>query len=473
MIIRDFEVIKLLGQGSYGAVYLARRLSDNLTCALKVIDVRDLNKKQRKDTLNEIRLLGSIQHVNVMRYYQSFVDHGHLHIAMEYVDKGDLESDIKTRKLTSNFYDEEAIWKLFLQVALSMQVLHKENILHRDLKSANILLTSEGRTKLADFGVAKLLKSKDEMSKTRIGTPYYLSPEVWHSQEYNHKSDIWALGVLLYEIACLKYPYDAANVKDLAKKVVKGQYQKLPKQYSKELTQVIADMLVLEPAKRPSIDEVLAFAPIVKRLPALIRELGIDESCGTDLKASIPMPRRMSTLTYDITLVSIKLLANNSTSFNPPAMPVQPPAQEAPNAHNDELERDYQLFSARHKGKTASQLRIFDNPTMDPFLDSVKPFAPPPDSSVVQRTKQLASKLGVFALVDPARSRTKETEHNRKMIEGSLGKLGSSRIDIPPVDAENATADDGKEEDLDDASFAAAVENANPSTVNAGADEDA
>eukprot|EP00002_Diphylleia_rotans_P007028 TRINITY_DN164_c0_g1_i6.p1 TRINITY_DN164_c0_g1~~TRINITY_DN164_c0_g1_i6.p1 ORF type:complete len:111 (+),score=31.76 TRINITY_DN164_c0_g1_i6:315-647(+) len=110
---------------------------------------------------------------------------------------------------------------------------------------------------------------------------------------------------------------------------------------------------------------------------------------------------------------------------------------------------------------------------MDPFLDSVKPFAPPPDSSVVQRTKQLASKLGVFALVDPARSRTKETEHNRKMIEGSLGKLGSSRIDIPPVDAENATADDGKEEDLDDASFAAAVENANPSTVNAGADEDA
>lgn len=96
------------------------------------------------------------------------------------------------------------------------------NVMHRDLKNANILISSKGACKLADFNVSKVVNARDGMLRTQTGTPYYASPEVWKDKPYSFKSDIWSLGCVLYEMAALRPPFKATDMKGLYRKVVAG-----------------------------------------------------------------------------------------------------------------------------------------------------------------------------------------------------------------------------------------------------------
>lgn len=116
-----------------------------------------------------------------------------------------------------------------------MKHCHDRKVLHRDLKSGNIFLTSNGIVKLGDFGIAKVLSNTVEKAVTIVGTPYYLSPEIINNKPYSFKSDLWSLGVLLYEMCALKPPFNGANIHMLAMQIVRGQYQALPTHYSYDL----------------------------------------------------------------------------------------------------------------------------------------------------------------------------------------------------------------------------------------------
>ena len=105
---------------------------------------------------------------------------------------------------------------LFTQICLAIKHIHDRKILHRDLKSQNVFLTKQGIVKLGDFGIAKVLQSTVDHAKTIVGTPYYLSPEIIENKPYNFKSDIWSLGVLLYEMCALKPPFGGASLHILA-----------------------------------------------------------------------------------------------------------------------------------------------------------------------------------------------------------------------------------------------------------------
>lgn len=100
----------------------------------------------------------------------------------------------------------------FTQICLAIKHTHDKKILHRDLKSQNIFLTKRGILKLGDFGIARVLSNTKSRAKTVVGTPYYLSPEIIRNEGYSFKSDIWSLGVLLYEIAALQPPFNAASL---------------------------------------------------------------------------------------------------------------------------------------------------------------------------------------------------------------------------------------------------------------------
>lgn len=115
------------------------------------------------------------------------------------------------------------------------------NILHRDLKSANIFLTSKGEIKIGDLNVSKL--AKRGLLYTQTGTPYYASPEVWKDKPYDKMSDIWSLGCILYEMTTLKPPFRAENMEGLYKQVIKGIYDKISNHYSNDLREVIKAML--------------------------------------------------------------------------------------------------------------------------------------------------------------------------------------------------------------------------------------
>lgn len=98
-----------------------------------------------------------------------------------------------------------------MQICFAVKYLHDKNILHRDLKLSNIFISSNGDIKLGDFGIAKVLNNTDEFAKTIVGTPYYLSPEICQKKPYNHKSDIWSLGCVLYELMNLKHAFEGES----------------------------------------------------------------------------------------------------------------------------------------------------------------------------------------------------------------------------------------------------------------------
>lgn len=131
-------------------------------------------------------------------------------------------------------------------------------MLHRDLKSQNVFLTSKNTVKLGDFGIAKVLTCTLEKAKTIVGTPYYISPEIVQNKPYSFGSDIWSLGVILYELCALKPPFDATSISALGMKIVRGIYSPIPQQYSKDLKLLQSQLLNIDPIRRPNINKILS-----------------------------------------------------------------------------------------------------------------------------------------------------------------------------------------------------------------------
>ena len=140
--------------------------------------------------------------------------------------------------------------------------MHDLNVMHRDLKSANVFLNEDGSVKLGDMNVSKVA-SKEGLNFTQTGTPYYASPEVWRDEPYDIKSDIWSLGCVLYEMITLKPPFQASSMKGLFKRVCAGKIVRIPKTYSNDLWTVVKQMLHVNPKMRPDCTKILD-SPLIK-----------------------------------------------------------------------------------------------------------------------------------------------------------------------------------------------------------------
>jgi NIMA (never in mitosis gene a)-related kinase len=134
---------------------------------------------------------------------------------------------------------ENTILDLFTQICLGMKHVHDRKIIHRDLKGANVFLTKKGIVKIGDFGIAKVLSCTVQQARTMVGTPYYLSPEIVQSKPYNSKTDIWSMGVMLYELCALRPPFDAPSIHLLSMKIIRGVYNPIPACYSSEIKTLI------------------------------------------------------------------------------------------------------------------------------------------------------------------------------------------------------------------------------------------
>lgn len=138
-----------------------------------------------------------------------------------------------------------------------MKHVHDRKIIHRDLKCQNIFLTKTNTIKLGDFGIARVLTNTRENAKTMVGTPYYLSPEIIENKPYSFKSDMWSLGVVLYELCALKPPFNADSLHFLALKIVRGSYNPVPSHFSKDLKNLVGLLLQTDPNKRPTTNNIL------------------------------------------------------------------------------------------------------------------------------------------------------------------------------------------------------------------------
>ena len=250
-LIKDYKIIRILGKGSYASAYLVtKELSGiNKSYVIKQIPLEDLSPSEKEEVKTEAKLLSQIKSDFVVKYYESFEENNFLNIVMEYCELGDLEHLLKQRNnipLNDNF-----IWKLFIQIVIGLADLHNMKILHRDLKTSNIFLTKNYDVKIGDLGVAKKLSNND-FTKTVIGTPYYLSPEICKEKPYNEKSDIWALGCILYELCTFKHPFDSTNQAALINKILKENPKQIPYTFDYYFNEIIKKLLQKNMNKRPS-----------------------------------------------------------------------------------------------------------------------------------------------------------------------------------------------------------------------------
>lgn len=222
MSFKDFRVVENCGKGSFASVYKVIRKSDNKIYAMKRVKIGKMSKKEISDALNEIRFLASIRHKNVVGFLESFLgeylpnyllftvslikvsfdltenNETELCIVMEYCGCGDLLQKVERYKRRKQHIEENVIWRYLIQALKALQYLHEKGICHRDIKAANCFLAEDGSLKLGDMNVSKKLNRGH--CQTQIGTPYYMSPEIWNNRPYDASSDIWALGCMVYEV---------------------------------------------------------------------------------------------------------------------------------------------------------------------------------------------------------------------------------------------------------------------------------
>eukprot|EP00668_Euglena_longa_P015333 GGOE01019406.1.p1 GENE.GGOE01019406.1~~GGOE01019406.1.p1 ORF type:complete len:664 (-),score=157.08 GGOE01019406.1:631-2622(-) len=254
-----YEKVKVVGQGSFGAAVLVRNIDNGVLYISKEINVQTMSQKDRDAAQNEVEVLTRVKHPNIIQYVEHYNQGGVLHIVMEYADGGDLLGRVKAQKEDpqGRRFSEDQVMFWFIQMALGVKHMHDNKILHRDIKSANIFLTRENIVKIGDFGFGKIMANTLAQAKTLCGTPYYFSPELCMGKPYNNKSDVWALGCILAEMCILGHAYEAKNIKELMKRVIRGTYQAIPTIYSSELHRLIEKMLTKDQNTRPNIKSVL------------------------------------------------------------------------------------------------------------------------------------------------------------------------------------------------------------------------
>ena len=255
-MIREYQILEKIGKGTFGIVYKVKKYNDPFLYVIKQIPLNELTEEQIKQVNTEAKLLSLINSNFVVKYFESFIEKYELFIVMEYCDNGDLYHFLQEQQIKSTPLKEDLVWQIFIKITLGLTTIHKMKILHRDLKTLNIFLNKDMGIKIGDLGIAKQL-NQGSFANTLIGTPYYISPEMCEDKPYNQKSDVWALGCILYELCTFRHPFDATNQAALFLKILKNNPEPIFACYSSNLQKLVNQILEKNYEKRPSCLDIL------------------------------------------------------------------------------------------------------------------------------------------------------------------------------------------------------------------------
>jgi len=269
----DYQKIKEIGHGSFGRAYLVQASTvasklpaDRRWLVMKEIDLPQCqDEKARAHAEVEVKVLSSLKHPYIVRYWESFVresrDAHFLCIVMDFCEGGDLWQYIAHCRHRCQPVPETHVLRWFTQMCLALKYMHEKNVLHRDIKTQNVFLANKDGSevqcaKIADFGIAKVLGARG-LAQTLVGTPYYLSPEICKGETYSCPSDVWAVGVVLYELCALSMPFNAADVSILLNRIITAPLPRFPSTYSRDLGAISTDLFNRDPNRRPTAASIL------------------------------------------------------------------------------------------------------------------------------------------------------------------------------------------------------------------------
>eukprot|EP01059_Diplonema_ambulator_P025308 TRINITY_DN42354_c0_g1_i1.p1 TRINITY_DN42354_c0_g1~~TRINITY_DN42354_c0_g1_i1.p1 ORF type:complete len:426 (+),score=87.31 TRINITY_DN42354_c0_g1_i1:51-1328(+) len=262
-----YTYIRNVGAGSFGAAILVER--EGVQFIAKEMNIGKMSQKEREAVDSEVRILSALQHPNIIRY-EECVHAGHvIYIIMEFADGGDLYQKISSLKEPM---EESEVLYIFTQICLAVKHLHNRRILHRDLKSQNVFLTKNNIVKLGDFGLATALRHTWQQAHTLCGTPNYFSPELVAGRPYNNKTDIWAMGCILYELLAQRFAFAGNTLTEIMQNIQCDQPTPVPPHYSEGLRAILSRMLCKEQAIRPSIEALMRAKILQSSLLRIIKE---------------------------------------------------------------------------------------------------------------------------------------------------------------------------------------------------------
>eukprot|EP00930_Biecheleria_cincta_P041594 TRINITY_DN28533_c1_g1_i1.p1 TRINITY_DN28533_c1_g1~~TRINITY_DN28533_c1_g1_i1.p1 ORF type:complete len:578 (-),score=67.64 TRINITY_DN28533_c1_g1_i1:433-2136(-) len=295
---RGYVQVKKIGSGGFGTTYLVNN-HDGEVCVMKTIDISSISREQQTDAVNEAKLLASLKHPYIVRFRETFLESMKdgsvvtLAIVMDYAEGGDLQDRISKTRFASKTFPEAQILSWVTQTTLALKYMHGCSVLHRDMKSQNLFLTKNDQLLVGDFGISKVVESSSEVDKSTLGSPYYLAPEICKKSLFGGASDMWALGIVLFELAALRVPFQAQNLQMLMHKICHMDAVPLPEPYSRELRTLCRGLLNREHTERPTAAEVLQL-PIIKSEIARLYHASKSKSATAQLPfsspESVPMP---------------------------------------------------------------------------------------------------------------------------------------------------------------------------------------
>jgi len=251
---RDFyKIMREEGKGGFGKVFKGVNKATGDKCAIKVM--QHSGEKERRFNIGEYGFLRFCDHPNIVKYFACYETHNELWGIMEYLEGGTLEQAVKAYNFAEN-----QIAYVAREVLRALAFLHSENLVHRDLKSGNIMLSTQGEIKIIDFGLC--VDISNGMKTSMVGSPFWMPPEMIQRKPYDHKVDLWSLGICLMELANGNPPHAKSSIKAMFTVGTEGYPQPFekPKLWSDEFKEFLSLCLQMDPQNRPSSAELLQHA---------------------------------------------------------------------------------------------------------------------------------------------------------------------------------------------------------------------
>ena len=283
-VVGDYELTRKIGEGGYGRIFLGRKVNglDEPEVVLKQVKLPS-KKTEREMCLREVSIMKGVHHPCILECVESFIHRDNVYIVMPHCSGGDLASLLARQKRRGRRLPESIVLDWFAQILLGVEHLHSHDTLHRDLKSQNVFLRRDERepaspsrrrpghhpppkhrVALGDFGVARSLQLDKVAARTFVGTPIFMSPEMFNKVPYGHKADMWALGCVLYEMMALREPFAAKSMEGLARVVRHANPPALPTEYGASLRETVRKLLSKDPAARPSARQLIEDVPEIR-----------------------------------------------------------------------------------------------------------------------------------------------------------------------------------------------------------------
>jgi serine/threonine protein kinase len=257
-MMKDWSIVRQLGEGGFAKTFHAIHKHDGLDYCIKEIPLRGVSEQDLANVQDEAKILARLKHPNIVKYKTSFVENNNFYIVTELVTGGSLADLISKHPHGLPAAQTTAILK---QLINAIQYMHSNGLIHRDIKSANILLKEDGTIKVCDFGLSKTTKADRITSTTRKGTVQYAPPEFFdEALSLTEKSDIWSIGITIYEMSTGHLPFTDTDLRKLLNKICESE----PPFPNNSFANMLRQLLQKNPSDRPSLSSFSAKDMIFK-----------------------------------------------------------------------------------------------------------------------------------------------------------------------------------------------------------------